>query len=173
MIWWLEVRRVLLGSTNASYTIASVVAGDAGSYDVVVSGVCGAPATSGGASLTVNQNVLVVGSPASLTNCPGTSATFSVNASGTGLSYQWRKGGAAILGATNASYTIASVVAGDAGSYDVVVSGVCGAPATPGGASLTGKQNVLVGGGPAPVANCPGPSAHLRVKGRRPGLSYQ
>jgi len=39
-------------------------------------------AVTNSASLTVNQNVVVVSAPVSLTNCPGTSASFSVNATG-------------------------------------------------------------------------------------------
>ena len=34
-------------------------------------------------------DVVVASAPVSLTNCPGTSASFSVSATGTGLSYQW------------------------------------------------------------------------------------
>ena len=36
--------------------------------------------------------------------------------------YQWRKDGVAISGATNAAYGIASVTAANAGSYDVVLT---------------------------------------------------
>jgi len=65
--------------------------------------------------------------PSSATKVVGQSVTFSVTASGTGpLSYQWRKNGSTISGATSSDYTIASVVVGDAGSYDVVVSNGCG-----------------------------------------------
>src|SRR5581483_11503301 len=42
------------------------------------------------------------------------------------LSYQWRKGGAAINGATSSSYTINAATAADAAQYDVVVTGTCG-----------------------------------------------
>jgi hypothetical protein len=63
--------------------------------------------------------------------------TFSVKASGTEpLSYQWRKGGSDISGATDSSYTITSVVMADAGSYDVVVSNSCGS-VTSSAATLT------------------------------------
>ena len=72
--------------------LANVSAADAGTYSVVVSGTCGNAVTNS-ASLTVNQNVVVASAPVSLTNCPGTSASFSVSATGTGLSYQWYKGG--------------------------------------------------------------------------------
>lgn len=67
--------------------------------------------------------------PGSQTACPGDNITFSVTASGTGLTYQWRKDGINIGGATGSSFNIPSVVAGDAAStpgYDVVVTGTCG-----------------------------------------------
>ncbi len=58
---------------------------------------------------------------------PGDSVTFTVSAASvTSLSYQWRKGGAAIPGATASSYTIGSVLGDDAGSYDVVVTNGAG-----------------------------------------------
>ncbi len=69
-----------LSETNSSLTMASVAAADAGVYSVVVSGACGSVTNS--ASLTVNTNVVVVSAPVSLTNCPGTSASFSVSAAG-------------------------------------------------------------------------------------------
>ena len=50
--------------------------------------------------------------------CPGDSVTFSVAATGTGLSYQWRKNSANIAGATNSAYSITNVAAGNAGYYD-------------------------------------------------------
>jgi len=77
--------------------------------------------------------------PASATKTVGESVTFSVTASGTApLSYQWRKGGSPISGATGSSYTISSVVTADAGSYDVVVSNSCG-----GGSSVTSSAATL------------------------------
>lgn len=71
--------------------------------------------------------------PDSQTIVAGTTATFSVSAGGTApLVYQWRKGGADLANAGNISgvdtdtLTITNVQAGDAGSYDVVVSNVAG-----------------------------------------------
>src|SRR5205823_12300444 len=60
--------------------------------------------------------------PASQTVCAGGSVTFSVTASGSDLTYQWRKGGIAISAATGTSYTINPVALSDAGTFDVVVS---------------------------------------------------
>jgi len=54
---------------------------------------------------------------------PGSSATFSVSASGSStLTYQWNFNGAPIGGATGSSYTIANVQASNAGSYTVTVT---------------------------------------------------
>jgi hypothetical protein len=59
----------------------------------------------------------------------GSPVTFSVTVgSGTlPFTYQWKKNGVNIVGATAATYTIAAVAAGDAGTYTVAVSNKAGA----------------------------------------------
>jgi predicted extracellular nuclease len=80
---------------------------------------------------------VVVTSPVAQTVVSGTSVTFSVAASGSPApTYQWRKDGIAIGGATAASYTIAHPTSADAGSYDVVVTNGLGS-ATSSAAVLT------------------------------------
>ena len=57
----------------------------------------------------------------------GGSANFSVTATGTApLTYQWRKGGVDIAGATGASLSLGNVQNSDAASYSVVVSNSTG-----------------------------------------------
>ena len=75
--------RSWLGQTDSSLILSNVSASDAGTYSVVVSGTCGNAVTNS-ASLTVNQNVVVASAPVSLTNCPGTSASFSCERDGHG-----------------------------------------------------------------------------------------
>src|SRR5439155_9724504 len=152
-------------------TLNNVSATDASVYSVVVSGVCGSPVTNS-ASLTVNQNVSVSTGPASLSNCPGTSASFSVSATGTSLSYQWYKAGSALVGQTSSGLTLSNVSASDAGTYSVVASGVCGGPVT-NSASLTVNQNVSVSSGPVSLNRCPGTGASFSVSATGTGLSYQ
>jgi uncharacterized repeat protein (TIGR02543 family) len=63
--------------------------------------------------------------PVSASKTAGQSVTFSVSASRTDagvLSYQWRKGGSNISGATSSSYTINPTATADAGEYTVVVT---------------------------------------------------
>lgn len=114
------------GATGSTYSIPATVAGDAASYDVVVTGSCGS-ATSAAAILSLNIATAITVNPAPLTICEGAIASFSVTATGTGtLTYQWRKNTVNISGATGSTYSIPVAVAGDAGNYDVVVTGTCG-----------------------------------------------
>ena len=65
--------------------------------------------------------------PQNLVVTAGQGASFSVAASGGGLSYQWRKNGSNVQSNGNAaSYSIASAQTTDAGSYHVVVSNSLG-----------------------------------------------
>lgn len=61
----------------------------------------------------------------------GGPATFSVGASAASsigpLSYQWRRNGVVIPGATSASFTVAAAQTDNSGDYDVLVSGSTGA----------------------------------------------
>ena len=86
--------------------------------------------------------------PASQTVTVGQAVTFTVAASGTPApTYQWKKNGADLSGATGAAYAIASVVESDAGTYTVVATNSAGS-ATSTGAVLTvtvPPSNVHVG----------------------------
>lgn len=65
----------------------------------------------------------IEGQPTNQVAVVGSSATLSVAATGVPpLSYQWKKDGVVILGATNASYGILSTTQASAGRYSVVVS---------------------------------------------------
>lgn len=75
--------------------------------------------------------------PQSQTVNAGAPVSFTVGATGTApLSYQWKKNGTDIAGATNTTYSIASTVVGDAGNYSVVVTNPAGS-ATSTTATLT------------------------------------
>jgi len=91
--------------------------------------------------------------PAALNVTSGSIASFSVVAAGISpLTYQWRKDGADIAGATASSYSISSTSSTSAGNYTVVVSNLAGS-VTSGTATLTVNTPVT----PAP-AQSPAPS---------------
>lgn len=101
---------------------------------------------------------LSVSAPSNQTVCAGTSASFSVTASGAPtLSYRWRKGGVnlsdggSISGATTTTLTINPTVTGDAGSYDVVVTDGFGQTLASSTATLTVNATA------APVASSNSP----------------
>ncbi|GAB5558935.1 MAG: hypothetical protein SynsKO_05820 [Synoicihabitans sp.] len=110
------------GATDNSLEINPVSASDAGVYTVVATNSEGS-VTSDGATLTVNVGPAISTQPESQSANQGTSVTFTVVATGTEpLSYQWRKGGVNIDGATSATLQLANVQPADAADYDVVVT---------------------------------------------------
>ena len=95
---------------------------------------------------------LVTSNPANTNVNEGGSASFSVTASGPAeggpLSYQWRKNGSNINGATSATFTINGAQLSDAGSYDVVVS-------NSGGSVISAAATLVVNDTTPPVVTCP------------------
>jgi Immunoglobulin I-set domain len=150
------------GATASSYTTPATTSTDSGSaFSVLVTNSAGS-ASSNNATLTVNSaNVApsITTQPANQTVTVGQTATFSVLATGTGtLSYQWKKNGTNVSGATGNSYTTPATTATDTGSsFSVVVSHSAGsitsnnamltvntAPAPSGGGRLVLSTNRLI-----------------------------
>ena len=108
-----------------------------------------------------NTAPVITMQPQNQTNSVGSTAVFTVTASGTApLGYQWRLNGAPIAGATASNYARINLQTNDAGNYSVVVTNLAGST-TSSNAALT----VLV-----PVADltvaCSGPANVL------PGASF-
>lgn len=109
--------------TTTTYTATGTVSGCTASANVTV---------------TVNQlpAITVQPTPATQTVCPGANIIYSVSATGTGITYQWRRNGVnlvdgpQVLGSNTATLRLFNVAAANAGNYDCVVSGVCPPPAT-------------------------------------------
>ncbi len=114
------------GATAASYLIRSAAIASAGSYRVLVSNAVGA-VRSTEAKLTVLVPPRITQQPTVQTVAVDDPVLFSVAAVGTGtLTYQWRKAGVAIPGATSTTYAITAAKLTDATIYDVVVSSALG-----------------------------------------------
>ena len=118
----------LSGATSATLTLNNVQASDGGDYSVVVSNSAGS-VTSNVATLTVLTTVtgpVIATQPQSQHLALGGATTLTVAASGSGLSYQWKKNGEAISGATGANFTLSSASADTMGFYSVSVSNSSG-----------------------------------------------
>ncbi|HUG12815.1 MAG TPA: immunoglobulin domain-containing protein, partial [Opitutaceae bacterium] len=141
---WRKDGVAISGATGSSFSITSATLANAGTYSVVVSNSAGS-ATSNGAYLTINSSVVaptITTQPSPASAIEGGSATFNVSASGTSpFSYQWRKDGVAISGATASSLLLSSLTLAQSGTYSVVVSNSAGS-ATSNGASLTLSASV-------------------------------
>ena len=114
---------VAQSSTSNSLVALSITSGDAGTYTVEVSGMCTSVTNS--ATLTVNTNTSAT-AVVDLVRCPGTTATFSTAAAGTGpITYVWKKNGQTLNGQMSPSLSLTLVSASDSGTYSVEVSGTC------------------------------------------------
>ena len=159
---WRKSGTNIPGATNATLTIINVQPGDAGSYTVTVSNIVGT-VTSNAATLTVNVAPTISTQPASQTVNAGTTATFTVGATGTPApGYQWRKDGVAITGATSATLTLTNVAPTAAGSYTVVVTNAAG-PITSAAAVLTVNVLPTITTAPGNLAVTAGQNASFTV----------
>lgn len=116
------------GAISTSYTTPATTLADNGSqFSVAVSNANGT-VISPNALLTVNQPPAIITQPVGTTVNAGQTATFTVAATGSPApTYQWRKNGSSISGATLATYTTPATVAADNGAqFSVVVSNTAG-----------------------------------------------
>jgi hypothetical protein len=138
---WKKNGAAISGATSASYTTPAASSSDSGaSFIATVSNSTGS-VTSSAATLTVTTASLapsITGQPVSKSITAGQTATFAVTATGTAtLTYQWKKNGAAISGATSASYTTPAASASDNGArFTATVTNSTGS-ATSNAATLT------------------------------------
>src|SRR5438094_63653 len=116
---------------NQTVTAGQTATSESGATSAVVVSNMAGTATSKAATLTVNAAAVapsITTQPASQAVTVGQTATFAVVAGGaTPLTYQWRKNGTAISGATSSSYTTAATTSSDNGAqFTVVVSNSAG-----------------------------------------------
>ncbi len=176
---WTKGSTPIAGATGFSYTTPVTAAGDNGaSYGVIVSnGKTSVTSTSAQLSVVAPSVPVVATPPAAQTAAAGQTAQFSVVATGSPtLTYQWRKGGVNIAGATGAVYTTPTLATADSGSsFDVVVTNSAGT-ATSAAAKLTVTAGTAPGivAQPAGAAVAGGQSFTLTVVASGSGpLHYQ
>jgi len=132
---WKKNGTAISGATSSTYTTPATTITDGGTkYSVTVTNAAGS-VTSTQATLTVNPPPVapsITAQPAPRTVTAGQTASFSVTASGTAtLSYQWKKNGSSISGATASSYTTPATTTTDSGAnYTVTVTNTAGSIAS-------------------------------------------
>ena len=160
-----------LSATNIANPMATAVNAST-TYTVTVTSSTGCSASTT-VAVTLSSGIAITTQPAAASFCQGTTATLSVVASGSGLTYQWRKGGVDIVGQTAATLSIPTVALTDSGSYDVVINDACvSTPVTSTAAILTIN--------PTPTATAPGnqvacsgvATAAIALTGTPSGVTY-
>jgi hypothetical protein len=161
------------GGTASSLAIGSAQASDAGAYQVVVTNAVSS-ATSGVATVALNVPLTITSHPLGAVLNPTGSVTLSIGVTGTfPASYQWRKDGVPISGATAATYTVAATQVSGAATYDVVATNVVGSVSSnPAVVSVNSPVTILEH--PVALSVNPGAVAVFRVEaiGTSP-LTYQ
>lgn len=119
---WYRGNRRVIGATNAVLTLPAVTTTDAAGYRVVVADYRDS-ATSDLVTLTVLTAPLITRHPTNQIVASNGVARFSVEAVGVGvLSYQWKRNGEALPGATGATLAVDTVTLGSEGDYTVQVT---------------------------------------------------
>ncbi len=167
------------GAQTSVLTLTGVTSADAGSYTCQIINTCSGTSTSTAAVLTVNSLPAITSQPTDVTICGSSTVSFSVSATGTGLSYQWKKGstslvdGGTISGSTSATLTINPAVAADAGAYTCVVTGTCTPAVTSTVANLAVGSVASITTQPSNTTVCSGSTANLSITVSGTGISYQ
>lgn len=114
---WRKNGAPVAGATAATFSLAATTLADSGNYSVAVTA-NGLTLTSNPATLTVN--VPVSTTPVTHTVTVGSPVTFNFTGATPGTTFQWRKNGTPIAGATAAILSIANATLSDAGDYTLV-----------------------------------------------------
>ena len=150
-------------NTTTSYTIATLTNGTCPSI---------AADRTGSAIITVNQPVVITTEPnPSQTVCSSFPVSFTVGATGTGITYQWYKDSnplsnvpGVISGATSATLTLPQASVAQSGTYYAIVTG--SAPctsATSANAQLTVNRDIDITADPISQSACGGSNITFTV----------
>jgi hypothetical protein len=169
---------VYSGATTATLSITGATTAMNGyQYRCLMSNAtCTSPATTNAATLTVNALPTISSHPSSATICTGSNQSFSVTASGTGITYQWQlntgsgftnlSDGGVYSGTGTATLNITGATTALTGyQYRCVVSGTCTPPATSNTATLTVIAPPTITGQPTNRELCSGSNTTFTVTG--------
>jgi predicted outer membrane repeat protein len=148
---WYKNGAEVFAASQATLTLNNAQPSASGSYSLVATSNC-VNVTSAVFSLTVNASTtFTTQPPARVAACIGEAVTIGAVAIGTGtLTYQWYKNGTAITGiasATTATLILSNAQPSDAGTYSVVVIGLCN--------SVTSTASTLVMNPTVPTVSQP------------------
>ncbi len=155
---WQKDGAPIAGATTNALTLANLTLADTARYTVTATNLLGTVAAS--AQVTVRAAPVFTAAPVATTVAAGDPVTLTAAVTGfPAPTFQWRRNGTAIAGATRAAHTIPAAAATDAGTYDVVATNALGS-ATSAAAALTVTTRNFAG---TYVGRFAGPNGHVAL----------
>ena len=179
---WKKNGTAVGGATGSSYTSSTLSNNDIITCQLTSNATCASPnpVTSNADTMHVNALPAITSSPSNQTICAGATTSFTVGATGAGITYQWSIGANPIVnnppysGATTNTLTITNASSTLSGTtYTCTVSsGICTPPVSV-NVTLTVDTLVSIVGQPANDTICAGQNASFHVSAIGTGLTYK
>lgn len=170
---WRKNGSVILNANDTVYTITNAQPGDEGFYGCVVSSPCQGNVSSTEADIRVRELVRIKQQPTSAITCAGGTVSFSTDADGQDVKYQWFKDNAEVLGATLYRLEVKDITDKEAGRYWCKVSGFCPPTKTTDTVILTVNKPVAITKQPISVELCEKNKAEFSVTVTGEQINYQ
>lgn len=169
---WRKNGVLITGAVSSTLNLSNVGSKDSAVYRVEVTGGCSEKVVFAEVTLSLKPaTVSIKTQPVSKAGCAGSAQTFMVEVDGNpnAYTYQWRRNGTPITGATTATLNFPSLSPNDVDSatstaiYDVIILSPCGASLTSNAVTLTLKSMVSITSGLTNITSCAGEAVDLRV----------
>lgn len=169
------------GATNSNFDLPGVSTTQNGNlYRVVLSGCNPTPVNSNAVLLTVSNQANIANQPTNTPACTGEAATFTVNATGSSLTYQWQvstDGGITynnILNATLSSLVLSTVSSSmNNNKYRVLISNNCSSSVLSDAGTLIVSDPASLTSQPNSNTACEGSNVNFSVAAIGTNVTYQ
>jgi hypothetical protein len=177
---WKLNNGAIAGATNSTYSTTTAKDGESYSLAMSSNDLCTSTAAVNSHPIVITvatsviPKVTVIANPNN-TNCAGTLVTFTATPSngGTAPTYQWKKGGTAILNATNSTYSSSTLATGDDITVDMVSNSSCASTSNASSTPITMTVNPNVTASVALTAStnsiCEGTNVVFTAASTNPG----
>jgi hypothetical protein len=150
------------GVNTATLTVTAATVSEAGTYTCTIANPCGNDLVSTAAQLTIASAPAITAKSANLSLCVDQPAIMSITATGSNLTYQWKKNGTnlndavGISGTKTSELILTKAKLTDAANYTCEVSSGCGASQVSGAIVLAVQAVVVISTQPQSRQGCQG-----------------
>lgn len=165
---WLKNGQLIPNATSNSLVLNNLSLADSGVYQGIVNASCGSDTTN---SITIRLSpaTTIQNLPVIAPQCLGNNYTFTATATGENLSYQWRKNGQNIIGATDSTLQLTNITANDFGFYNVQVASTACSVVSSNTVELRQLIPNTFGAAPSNALICTGSSYTARISTNQTG----